>query len=175
MATFFLNLHRIGYTVFLILCLIKVTRIHEDSNIYIEERRCSTCDVTHCVTEIHYLKDSVCWTWKRIQESTIFMHGTENVFLPIISSCSNLAGCHCERELCRYALKMREGIWMRWHAWWMRPKRTVTCLWFDLLHSFIKADTKQVTITKRKIAIQRLVLAIKFILITKQFLTVEKQ
>ena len=57
----------------------------------------------------------------------------------------------------------------------MRPKGTVTCVGFDLPHSFIKADTKQVTITKRKIAIHRFVLEIKFILITKQFLTVEKQ
>ena len=38
-GTFFLNLHRVGYTVFLILCLIKLTRVHEDSNIYIAERR----------------------------------------------------------------------------------------------------------------------------------------
>ena len=59
-ALFFLNLHRIGCTVFLILCLIKLTRIHEDSNIHTEERRCSTCDVTHCTTKIHYLEDSVC-------------------------------------------------------------------------------------------------------------------
>ena len=32
-GTFFLNLHRTGYTVFLILRLIKLTQIHEDSNI----------------------------------------------------------------------------------------------------------------------------------------------
>ena len=38
-GTFFLNLHRIGHTVFLGLCLRKLTRIHEDSNIYFEERR----------------------------------------------------------------------------------------------------------------------------------------
>ena len=54
------------------------------------------------------------------------------MFLPIISSCSNLAGCQCERKLFRHALKMREGIWMQRHAWWMRPKRTLTCMWFDL-------------------------------------------
>ena len=38
-GTFFLNLHRIGYTVFLILCSMKLRQIHEDSNIYVEERR----------------------------------------------------------------------------------------------------------------------------------------
>ena len=43
-GAFFLDLHRIGCTVFLILCLLKLTWIHEDSNIYIEERRCSTSD-----------------------------------------------------------------------------------------------------------------------------------
>ena len=37
--TFFLNLHRIGYTVFLILCFMKLTQIHEDSNICVEGRR----------------------------------------------------------------------------------------------------------------------------------------
>ena len=36
---FSLNLHRIGYTVFLILCLMKLTQIHEDSNKCVEERR----------------------------------------------------------------------------------------------------------------------------------------
>ena len=56
----------------------------------------------------------------------------KNMFLPIISSCSNLVGCQCERKLCRYALKRREGIWMQRHAWRMRPKRTVTYMWFDL-------------------------------------------
>ena len=40
----------------------------------------------------------------------------KNMFLPTISSCSNLARCQCERKLCRYALKMRRGIWMRRHA-----------------------------------------------------------
>ena len=62
-GTFFLNLHKIGYTVFLILYLIKISRIHEDSNFHIKEGRIiksvSAYDVTHCVTEIHYLEDSV--------------------------------------------------------------------------------------------------------------------
>ena len=52
-GTFFLNLHRTEYTVFLILRLIKLTRIHEDS-------KGSACDVTHCVTKINYLEDSDC-------------------------------------------------------------------------------------------------------------------
>ena len=48
------------------------------------------------------------------------MHGKEKyVSAHIISSCSNLAGFQWERKLCRYALKVREGIW------------TVTCVWFD--------------------------------------------
>ena len=59
---------------------------------------------------------TVCLACKRIQQSTIFIHGKENMFLPIISSCSNLAGCQCERKLCRYALKMWEGIWMQRHV-----------------------------------------------------------
>ena len=32
------------------------------------------------------------------------------MFLPIISSCSNLAGCQWVKKLCGYSMKMREGI-----------------------------------------------------------------
>ena len=38
-GNFFLNLHGTGYTVFLILCSVKLTKIYEDSNFYVEERR----------------------------------------------------------------------------------------------------------------------------------------
>ena len=51
--TFFLNLHRIAYTVFLILCLMKLTQIHEDSNIYVVGER-----ITKSTLRL-YLEDSV--------------------------------------------------------------------------------------------------------------------
>ena len=71
---------KIGYTVFLILCLIKLTRIHEDSNIFIEERGNIKFlqrwyDVTHCVTKIDYLQDSVGHFRESNIAPLIFMHG----------------------------------------------------------------------------------------------------
>ena len=57
---------------------------------------------------IAWLKDSV------LESSSCTIR--KNMFLPIISSCSNLTRCQCERKLCRFALKMKEGIWMRRRA-----------------------------------------------------------
>ena len=75
--TFFLNLHRIGYTVFLILCLMKLTQIHEDPNICVEERRIIKSVLRlRRDTKVHYLEDCVEHV-KRIPQSTTFMHGKE--------------------------------------------------------------------------------------------------
>ena len=37
-----------------------------------------SCDVTHCVTKVHYLQDCVEHV-KRIPQSSIFMHGKEKL------------------------------------------------------------------------------------------------
>ena len=84
--------------------------------IYIEERimQCLWCD-TLCD------QDTLPWRQRvgHVRESnrvpfSFTVRKKLICFYP--SSCSNLAGCQCERKLYGYALKIREGIWMWWHA-----------------------------------------------------------
>ena len=117
-GTVFLSLHTIGYTVFLILYLMKLTQIHEDSNIYVEERRIIKSVVRACDVTQDSLPSRQCVGHVRETNRVPFSCTVrKKMFLPsILSSCSNLAGFQCETKLCRYALKMKEGIWMRRHA-----------------------------------------------------------
>ena len=120
-GTFFLNLHKIGHTVYNSDFMLNKTDSNSWRFWYLyrgkKNYKISAALVMWHIAWPRYITlKTVCLACKRIQQSTIFIHGKENMFLPIISSCSNLAGCQCERKLCRYALKMRKGIWMRRHG-----------------------------------------------------------
>ena len=101
-GTFFLNLHKIGHTVYNSDFMLNKTDSNSWRFWYLyrgkKNYKISAALVMWHIAWLRYITlKRVCWTCKRIQQSTIFVHGKENMFLPIISSCSNLAGCARER------------------------------------------------------------------------------